>query len=61
MARQTAGMWETEVHLAQGGLWMEDLASCSWRALIGIISGEVLISDGGQPATTEDPVCAQSP
>ena len=21
MARQTAGMWETEVHLAQGGLW----------------------------------------
>ena len=33
MARQTAGMWETEVHLAQGGLWMEELGSCSWRAL----------------------------
>ena len=28
---------------------------------IGSISGEVLISDGGQPATAEDPVCAQSP
>ena len=33
MPRQTAGMWETEVHLAQGGLWMEELGSCSWRAL----------------------------
>ena len=33
MTRQTAGMWEMEVHLAQGGLWMEELGSCSWRAL----------------------------
>ena len=33
MTRQTAGIWETEVHLAQGGLWMEELGSCSWRAL----------------------------
>ena len=28
---------------------------------IGTISGKVLISDGGKPATAEDPVCAQSP
>ena len=28
---------------------------------IGSISGEVLISDGGQTATADDPVCAQSP
>jgi hypothetical protein len=26
---------------------------------IGSISGEVLISDGGQTATADDPVCAQ--
>ena len=28
---------------------------------IGSISGEVLISDGGQIATADDPICAQSP
>ena len=28
---------------------------------IGSISGEVLISGGGQTATGDDPVCAQSP
>ena len=28
---------------------------------IGSVSGEVLISDGGQTATADDPVCAQSP
>ena len=26
---------------------------------IGSVSGEVLISDGGQTATADDPVCAQ--
>ena len=30
-------------------------------AYIGSISGEVLISDGGENATADDPVCAQSP
>ena len=24
MTRQRAGMWETEVHLAQGGMWVEE-------------------------------------
>ena len=33
MTRQTAGMWETEVHLAQGGMWVGEPGSCSWRAL----------------------------
>jgi len=33
MTRQTAGMWETEVHLAQGSMWVEEPGSCSWRAL----------------------------
>ena len=33
MTRQTVGMWETEVHLAQGGMWVEEPGSCSWRAL----------------------------
>ena len=33
MARQKAEMWETEVHLAQGGMWVEQPGSCSWRAL----------------------------
>ena len=28
---------------------------------IGSISGEVLLSDGGQIATADNPVCAQSP
>ena len=28
---------------------------------IGSVSVEVLISDGGQIATVDDPVCAQSP
>ena len=28
---------------------------------IGSISGEILISDGGQIAKADDPVCAQSP
>jgi len=28
---------------------------------IGGVSGRVLISDGGQTATADDPVCAQSP
>ena len=28
---------------------------------IGSVSGEVLISDGGQTATADDSVCAQSP
>ena len=27
---------------------------------IGSISGEVLVSDGGQTVTTDDPVCARS-
>ena len=34
MTRQTAGMWETEVHLAQGGIWVGEPGPCSWRALI---------------------------
>ena len=33
MTRQTAEMWETEVHLAQGGMWVEEPGWCSWRAL----------------------------
>ena len=33
MTRQTAGMWETEVRLAQGSMWVEELGSCSCRAL----------------------------
>ena len=33
MTRQTAGMWESEVHLAQGGMWVEEPESCSWEAL----------------------------
>jgi len=33
MTRRTAGMWETEVHLAQGGMRLEEPGSCSWRAL----------------------------
>ena len=28
---------------------------------IGSVSGEDLISDGGENATADDPVCAQSP
>ena len=28
---------------------------------IGMVSGEVLISEGVQTATADDPVCAQSP
>ena len=28
---------------------------------IASVSGEVLISDGGQTATADDPVCSQSP
>ena len=58
MTRQTAGMWETEVHLVQGGIWVGETGPRSWRALT---SREVLISDGGQTATGDDPVCAQSP
>ena len=34
MPRQTAGMWETEVHLAQGGLWMEELVPLMPRPLV---------------------------
>ena len=34
MTRQTAGMWETEVHLAQGSMRVEEPGWCSWRALI---------------------------
>ena len=33
MTRQTVGMWATEVHLAQGGMWVVEPGSCSWRAL----------------------------
>ena len=33
MTRQTAGKWETKVHLAQGSMWVEEPGSCSWRAL----------------------------
>ena len=33
MTRKTAGMWETEVHLAQVSMRVEELGSCSWRAL----------------------------
>ena len=29
MTRQTAGMWETEVHLAQGGMLVKEPGSCS--------------------------------
>ena len=61
MTRKTVGMWKTEVHLAQGGMRVEEPGSCSWGALIGSVSGEVLISDGGQTVTADDPVCAQSP
>ena len=32
LTRQTAGMCETQVHLAQGGMWVEEPGSCSWRA-----------------------------
>ena len=58
MTKQRVGMWETEVHLVQGGIWVGETGPCSWRALT---SGEVLISGGGQTATGDDPVCAQSP
>ena len=34
MTRLTAGMWETGVHLAQGGMRVEEPGSCSWRALL---------------------------
>ena len=34
MTRQTAGMWETEVYLALGCMWVEEPGSCSWRSLI---------------------------
>ena len=34
MTRQTAGMWETEVHVAQGGMQVEEPGLCSWGALI---------------------------
>ena len=33
MTRKTAGMWETEEHLAQGGMRVEEPGSCSWGAL----------------------------
>ena len=33
MTRHKAGMWETEANLAQGGMWVEESGSCSWRAL----------------------------
>ena len=33
MTRQIAGMWEREWHLAQGGIWVEEPGSYSWRAL----------------------------
>ena len=33
MTWKTIGMWETEVHLAQGGMSVEEPESCSWRAL----------------------------
>ena len=33
MTRKTAGMWETEVHVAQGGKRVEEPGSCSWRPL----------------------------
>ena len=33
MTRQKAEKWETEVHLTQGGMWVEQPGSCSWRAL----------------------------
>ena len=33
MTRPIAGMWETEVHLALGFMWVEEPGSCSWRAL----------------------------
>ena len=33
MTRPIAGMWDTEVHLAQGFMWVEEPGSCSWRAL----------------------------
>ena len=33
MTRQRARMWETEVHLAQGGIWAGEPGPCSWRAL----------------------------
>ena len=58
MTKQRVGMWETEVHLVQGGIWVGETGPRSWRALT---SREVLISDGGQTATGDDPVCAQSP
>ena len=33
MTRQTAGMWETEVHVAQGSKRVEEPGSCPWRPL----------------------------
>ena len=33
MTRQTVGMWATDVHLAQGGMWVVEPGSCSWWAL----------------------------
>ena len=33
MTRQRAGMWEAEVHLAHGGIWVGQPGPCSWRAL----------------------------
>ena len=33
MTRQTAGFWETEVHLAQGSIWVGEPGPSSRRAL----------------------------
>ena len=61
MTRQTAGMWETEVHLAQGSMLLKSRVMLMEGTYIGRVSGEVLISGGGQIATADDPVCVQSP
>ena len=33
MTRKTVRMWEKEVHVGQGGKWVEEPGSCSWRSL----------------------------
>ena len=62
--RDQADSWDVGNGGASGSWWLVDGGAgvmLMEGTYIGSISGKVLISDGGQNAIADDPVCAQSP
>jgi len=61
MMRQRTGMWEAEVHLAQGGIWVEQLGPCIGGHLHRQPIGRCPDLWWRPDCCSNNPVCAQSP